>query len=156
MFKQCQKLVKTLAENQARCRILHLLFTRYALRLLHVAMVSLRRAHHDHSALGVADAASAAVDRSLRIIHHSVAELGDRADLLKPKNARGQLSSVQEMAQWAWDEVRLNEKTSPLMICDLPRFMLDLNINETKKDGIENKCFSFCGLCARSASIRSP
>lgn len=69
-------------------------------------MISLRRAHHDHSALGVADAASAAVDRSLRIVHHSVAELGDRADLLKAKGVRGQLNSVQKMAQWAWDEVK--------------------------------------------------
>lgn len=68
-------------------------------------MISLRRAHYDHSALSVADAASAAVDRALRIVHHSVAELGDRADLLKPKYERGQLSSVQQMIQWAWDEV---------------------------------------------------
>lgn len=80
-------------------------FLRYALRLLHVAMISLRRAHHDHSALGVADAASAAVDRSLRIVHQSISEHGDRADLLKRKEVRGQLGSVQEMVLWAWEKV---------------------------------------------------
>ena len=79
---------------------------RYALRLLHVALISLRRAHHDHSALGVVDAAAAAVNRSLRIVRHSVEELGDRADLLRHKDSRGQLGSVQEMAEWAWERVR--------------------------------------------------
>lgn len=71
-----------------------------------MALISLRRAHHDHSALGVADAASAAVDRSLRMVHNSVASLGDRADLLSHKDERGQLGSIQEMTEWAWERVR--------------------------------------------------
>ena len=79
---------------------------RYALRLLHVALISLRRAHHDHSALGVADSASSAVDRALRIVHDSVADKGDRADLLRKKPGRGELASVQDVAGWAWEQVR--------------------------------------------------
>eukprot|EP00903_Cladosiphon_okamuranus_P011333 g10683.t1 len=81
------------------------LLDRYALRLLHVALISLRRAHHDHSALGVADSASSAVDRALRIVHDSVADMGDRADLLRHKPARGELASVQDVAGWAWEQV---------------------------------------------------
>lgn len=80
--------------------------SRYALRLLHVALISLRRAHHDHSALGVADAASSAVDRALRVVHDSVADKGDRADLLRRKETRGELCNVEEMATWAWDQAR--------------------------------------------------
>lgn len=80
--------------------------SRYALRLLHVALISLRRAHHDHSALGVADAASSAVDRALRVVHDSVAHKGDRADLLRRKETRGELCSVEEVTTWAWDQVR--------------------------------------------------
>lgn len=79
---------------------------RYALRLLHVALISLRRAHHDHSALGVADAASSAVDRALRVVHESITEKGDRGDLLRKRDERGELRSVEEMAGWAWDRVR--------------------------------------------------
>lgn len=81
------------------------LSSRYGLRLLHVALISLRRAHHDHSALGVADAASAAVDRALRIIYDSVATMGDRADLLRHKDERGQLGSIQELVDWVWERV---------------------------------------------------
>ncbi|CAM9272339.1 unnamed protein product [Hapterophycus canaliculatus] len=86
------------------------LLDRYALRLLHVALISLRRAHHDHSALGVADAASSAVDRALRMVHESVAHKGDRADLLREKDGRGELGSVQQMATWAWDQARKSKK----------------------------------------------
>ena len=75
------------------------------MRLLHVALISLRRAHHDHSALGVADAASSAVDRALRVVHDSVAKMGDRGDLLGHKDHRGQLGSVEEVAGWAWERV---------------------------------------------------
>eukprot|EP00752_Nemacystus_decipiens_P003549 g3275.t1 len=81
------------------------LLDRYALRLLHVALISLRRAHHDHSALGVADSASSAVDRALRIVHDSIVDKGDRADLLRKKPTRGELASVQDMAGWAWEQV---------------------------------------------------
>ncbi|CAM9566377.1 unnamed protein product, partial [Ectocarpus sp. 13 AM-2016] len=81
------------------------LLNRYALRLLHVALISLRRAHHDHSALGVADAASSAVDRALRVVHESITEKGDRGDLLRKRDERGELRSVEEMAGWAWDRV---------------------------------------------------
>ncbi|CAN0359704.1 unnamed protein product, partial [Ectocarpus sp. 8 AP-2014] len=79
------------------------LLNRYALRLLHVALISLRRAHHDHSALGVADAASSAVDRALRVVHESITDKGDRGDLLRKRDERGELRSVEEMAGWAWD-----------------------------------------------------
>lgn len=81
-------------------------FARYALRLLHVALISLRRAHHDHSALSVADNAATAVNRSLRIVRHSVAELGDRADLLQYKETRGEIGSIQAMVEWVWERVR--------------------------------------------------
>lgn len=71
--------------------------------------MSLRRAHHDHSALGVADAASAAVDRATRIIYHSVAENGDSGDLFRHKDERGQLGSIEDMADWVWERVRAKE-----------------------------------------------
>lgn len=68
-------------------------------------MISLRRAYHDHSALAIADAASAAVDRSLRMVHHSIAELGDRADLLRHKDSRGAIGNLREMVEWTWEKV---------------------------------------------------
>ncbi|CAM9416079.1 unnamed protein product, partial [Phaeothamnion confervicola] len=58
------------------------LVKRYALQLLHAALSSVRRAHCDHTALGVADAAARLVDHGLRIVVHSVVRGADSADLL--------------------------------------------------------------------------
>ncbi|CAM9437887.1 unnamed protein product, partial [Discosporangium mesarthrocarpum] len=86
------------------------LIDRYALRMLHVALISLQRAHYDHAALPAADAASAAVDRALRIVYRSLVVHGDRADLLTRKEETRRFpASVGDLVEWTWEKVGSTE-----------------------------------------------